>query len=133
MLPRLSKLTSKENNVVDSIDTEKKKIEEGFAKLEKNIALPEDLLKHPDALATDKRTSSQLLQDELSHFNFKSGGLLSDSNLFDIDKTPTKQSYHTFIGRTPSLKLEGESPNDFPTSREASDAVLQSNTSKSKK
>ena len=82
----------------------------------------------------DKRNSSQLLQDELSHFNLKSGGLLSDSNLFDLDKTPTKQSYHTFIGRTPSLKLEEDTPDDLPLSREVSDNnVLHSYTTKSKK
>ena len=74
-----------------------------------------------------------MLQDELSHFNSKHGGLLSDSNLFELDKTPTKQSYHTFIGKTPSLKLEEDTPDGLPISKEVSDGNILSNTSNKKK
>ena len=134
-MKKLNKLNSESVNVLTSVDTEKKKVEECFAKLEQNMVIPEVLLQKGEEKILDNRNSSQLLNDELSHFNSKHGGLLSDSNLFELDKTPTKHSYHTFIGKTPSLKLEDDTPtpdDGLPISREVSDNIILSQASKSK-
>ena len=76
----------------------------------------------------DKRTSAQLLNDEFGAFNLKGGGLLSDSNLLELEKSPSKRSYHTFIGKTPSLTLAASqmdgTPDGLPISGELSDTEL---------
>ena len=43
-MKKLNKLNSESVNVLTTVDTEKKRIEEGFAKLEENM-IPEELLK----------------------------------------------------------------------------------------
>ena len=132
-MKKLNKLNSESVNVLTTVDTEKKRIEEGFAKLEENM-IPEELLKQEEKSILDKRTSSQLLVEETSHLNpANHGGLLSDSNLFELDKTPSKKSYHTFIDHTPSIKLEASTPEDgLPISREVSDVVINSQASLTK-
>ena len=75
-----------------------------------------------------KRASSHLLNDEFGHYNLKGAGLLSDSNLFELEKSPSKKSYHTFITKPPSLPLTGShvggTPDGLPDSREVSDTDL---------
>ena len=111
---------------MESPDPEKRKIEEGYAKLEQDMLSEHNLQKIEQE---GKRASSTLLNDEFGHYNLKGTGLLSDSNLFELEKSPSKKSYHTFINKTPSLPLTGSyvegTPDGLPNSREVSDAELQ--------
>ena len=69
-------------------DPEKRKIEDGFAKLEQDMLSEHNL---HDSERREARVSSQLLNDEFGHYNLKGAGLLSDSNLLELERSPSKR------------------------------------------
>ena len=44
-----------------------------------------------DSERLEARVSSQLLNDEFGHYNLKGAGLLSDSNLLELERSPSKR------------------------------------------